>query len=90
MPVPRMKEFLSKGQGFAPGDHLTEVAVGRHMLNYDSMLVYTHFKGHAMGGLVILGQNTRLYVSGDGGYGSQFEKIGKKYGPFDMTLIDGG
>lgn len=42
------------------------------------------------GGWVILGKNTRLYTSGDGGYGSQFEKIGKKYGPFDMTLIDGG
>jgi len=50
IPVPGMKDFLSKGQGFAPGDHLTEVAVGSHMLNYDSILVYTHFKGHAMGG----------------------------------------
>ncbi|MEN6460557.1 MAG: DUF362 domain-containing protein, partial [Syntrophomonas sp.] len=28
----------------------TEVAVGSHLLRYDSLLVYTHFKGHAMGG----------------------------------------
>jgi uncharacterized Fe-S center protein len=50
LPVPGMKEFLAKGQGYIPGAHLTEVAVGRHLLNYDSLLVYTHFKGHTMGG----------------------------------------
>jgi len=50
LPVPGMKEFLAKGRGYTPGDHLTEVAVGKHLLNYDSLLVYTHFKGHMMGG----------------------------------------
>ena len=30
--------------------HLREVAVGKNLLNYDSMLVLTHFKGHVMGG----------------------------------------
>lgn len=56
--VPGMREFLEswKEKGpdakppFTPGDHLTEVAVGKHLLNYDSLVVYTHFKGHAMGG----------------------------------------
>lgn len=32
------------------GKWLKEVAVGRHLLNYDSMIVLTHFKGHTMGG----------------------------------------
>lgn len=32
------------------GRHFKEMSVGRHMLNYDSMVVLTHFKGHAMGG----------------------------------------
>lgn len=32
------------------GKHLKEISVGSHMLNYDSMLVLTHFKGHTMGG----------------------------------------
>lgn len=27
-----------------------EMSVGKHMLTYDSMVVLTHFKGHAMGG----------------------------------------
>lgn len=32
------------------GKHLKEVAVGKNIRNYNSMLALTHFKGHAMGG----------------------------------------
>ena len=32
------------------GFHLKEVAVGKNLANYDSLVVLTHFKGHAMGG----------------------------------------
>jgi uncharacterized Fe-S center protein len=32
------------------GKHYKEMSVGKHMLNYDSMVVLTHFKGHLMGG----------------------------------------
>jgi len=32
------------------GKHFNEMSVGKHMLNYDSMVVLTHFKGHLMGG----------------------------------------
>lgn len=32
------------------GKWLTELAVGKNLLNYDSMVVLTHFKGHSMGG----------------------------------------
>lgn len=57
-----------------------------------------HFSGRSInnsnstlwGGFVILGKNTRLYTSGDGGYGPHFKEIGDKYGPFDITLIEGG
>jgi L-ascorbate metabolism protein UlaG (beta-lactamase superfamily) len=56
-----------------------------------------HFSGRGIfnrnttlwGGWVILGKNTRLYTSGDGGYGPHFKEVGKKYGPFDITLIEG-
>lgn len=41
-------------------------------------------------GWVVIGRNNRLYTSGDGGYGPHFEQIGEKYGPFDLTLIEGG
>lgn len=32
------------------GRHFTEVSMGKNILNYDSMVVLTHFKGHAIGG----------------------------------------
>lgn len=32
------------------GRHFKEVSMGGHIVNYDSMIVLTHFKGHAMGG----------------------------------------
>ena len=32
------------------GKWFTEMSVGSHMLNYDSMLALTHFKGHTLGG----------------------------------------
>ncbi|MBQ9441580.1 MAG: DUF362 domain-containing protein, partial [Selenomonadaceae bacterium] len=32
------------------GLHLKEVAMGKNLANYDSLIVLTHFKGHAMGG----------------------------------------
>ena len=48
-------------------DHMT---VGSHMLNYDSMLVLTHFKGHAMGGFG--GSNKNI------GIGCADGRIGKR------------
>lgn len=32
------------------GRRFKQMSVGKHMLDYDSMVVLTHFKGHAMGG----------------------------------------
>ena len=32
------------------GKHFKEMSMGAHVLNYDSLVVLTHFKGHAMGG----------------------------------------
>lgn len=32
------------------GKWLKDLAVGKHLLNYDSLIVLTHFKGHTMGG----------------------------------------
>jgi hypothetical protein len=55
LPIPGMREFLdvpssSTPPRYTPGEHLTEIAVGKNLLNYDSLFVYTHFKGHTMGG----------------------------------------
>ena len=52
------------------GKWFDEMYVGKSMLNYDSLLVLTHFKGHMMGGFG--GSNKNL------GIGCADAKIGKK------------
>ncbi len=52
------------------GKWFTEMAVGSHQKNYDSMLVLTHFKGHTMGGFG--GSNKNI------GIGCADGRIGKK------------
>ncbi len=39
---------------------------------------------------VIIGESTRIYFSGDGGYGPHFSEIGEKYGPFDFAMMECG
>jgi len=39
---------------------------------------------------VIKGDSNSIYFSGDSGYGPHFKKIGDKYGPFDISLMECG
>lgn len=34
--------------------------------------------------------DTRIFYSGDSGYGKHFEEIGRRYGPFDLVLMECG
>nr|WP_090885975.1 MBL fold metallo-hydrolase [Evansella caseinilytica] len=70
-------EFKGLTVAFTPSKHFS----GRGLFNRDSTL---------WGGWVILGNETRFYTSGDGGYDAHFKEIGEKYGPFDITLMEGG
>jgi len=38
----------------------------------------------------IIGRETRVYFSGDSGYGPHFKEIGETYGPFDLTMLECG
>ena len=49
-PVDIMDEDGDVSLPIPGGKWLTELSVGKHILNYDAMLVLTHFKGHTMGG----------------------------------------
>ena len=63
----------AEGTAMLPVPHgkwFTEMSVGKNMLQYDSLLTLTHFKGHAMGGFG--GSNKNL------GIGCADGKIGKK------------
>jgi len=70
-------EFQGLTIALTPSKHFS----GRGLLNRNTTL---------WGGWVILGKHTRFYTSGDGGYDEHFKEIGKKYGPFDITLMEGG
>ncbi|WNS42459.1 MBL fold metallo-hydrolase [Paenibacillus sp. MMS20-IR301] len=39
---------------------------------------------------VIKGKQSKVFFSGDSGYGRHFAEIGRKYGPFDLTLMECG
>ncbi len=52
------------------GKWFTEMSVGSHLLNYDSLVVLTHFKGHTMGGFG--GSNKNI------GIGCADGRVGKK------------
>lgn len=39
---------------------------------------------------IIEGSTQKIYVGGDSGYGAHFKTIGKKYGPFDLAILDNG
>lgn len=46
-------EKLKNGNVALPvrgGKHFTEMSVGKSLVDYDSMIVLTHFKGHTAGG----------------------------------------
>jgi uncharacterized Fe-S center protein len=49
-PVDIMDEEGSISLPFPNGKNIKEDFVGSHFVNYDSVLVLSHFKGHAMGG----------------------------------------
>ncbi|WP_041581112.1 MBL fold metallo-hydrolase [Bacillus sp. 1NLA3E] len=70
-------EFQGLTIALTPSKHFS----GRGILNRDTTL---------WGGWVILGKQIRFFTSGDGGYDAHFKDIGKKYGPFDIALIEGG
>jgi len=49
-PVDIMDEEGFIGLPFSDGRNITEDFVGSHFANYDSFMILSHFKGHAMGG----------------------------------------
>jgi L-ascorbate metabolism protein UlaG (beta-lactamase superfamily) len=39
---------------------------------------------------VIKGKKNKIFFSGDSGYDDHFKRIGEKYGPFDISLLECG
>jgi len=72
-------------------------------INYDFDIEITaapsqHFSGRRVidnnqtlwASWVIKGKNYKVFFSGDSGYNPAFKEIGKRFGPFDLTLMECG
>lgn len=62
---------------FTPTRHFT----GRSLLNRNQTL---------WGSWSIIGENHKVFFSGDSGYFTEFEKVGEKLGPFDLAFVENG
>lgn len=70
-PVDIMDENGTVNLPVKDGKWFTEMSMGKNILNYDSLFVLTHFKGHAMGGFG--GSNKNI------GIGCADGRVGKKW-----------
>ena len=71
------------------GKWFTEMSVGKNLLNYDSLVALTHFKGHTMGGFG--GSNKNLGIGcADGriGKGMIHAKNGDDWGVVEEELME--
>lgn len=84
-----------------PAEHITELNWWDEVAHKSLKLAFTptrHFSGRGFGdrfktlwgSWVIVGNNKRLYFSGDSGYFPGFKEIGERYGPFDLTFMECG
>lgn len=93
-PVDIMDEDGDVNLPIPGGKWLQEVAVGKNLMNYDSMLVLTHFKGHAMGGFGGSLKNISIGCASGKSGKAQIHSDGKELwaaGPLFMErMVEGG
>ncbi|WP_420316548.1 MBL fold metallo-hydrolase [Ekhidna sp.] len=84
-----------------PAENITELNWWDEITFNGVKLAFTptrHFSGRGFadryktlwGSWVLIGNNQRIYFSGDSGYFPGFKEIGEKYGPFDLTFMECG
>ena len=83
------------------GDKISEMDWWQEIMFDDLKIVFTpsrHMSGRGLtdqsatlwGSWILQSDSVNIYFSGDGGYGEHFKKIGEKYGPFDVGLMECG
>ncbi len=79
------------------GKHLTENLVGSHFANYDSFLVLSHFKGHAMAGFGGAVKNISIGIASQSGKSrihtagaSDTSPWGGEQNPFTESMAEAG
>lgn len=80
-------------------ENITELGWGDEFENQAFKLVAetaVHYSGRGLGdrnktlwnSYIIQTPNKKIFWSGDSGYGTHFQSIGQKYGPFDLAAIE--
>jgi L-ascorbate metabolism protein UlaG (beta-lactamase superfamily) len=98
--VPRGVGARLRQWGIA-NEKITELSYGETLCFAELIFTCTpnqHFSGRGLFdrnktlwcSWVITSKKVNVFFSGDGAYGPHFEKIGDKYGPFDLTLMECG
>lgn len=70
-------------------------------LAFDTLTIHVtparHFSGRLLtrnktlwAGFALETPEHKLFISGDGGYGQHFAEIGRRYGKFDLVMLEGG
>ena len=99
-PVDIMDEEGTVNLPVKGGKWFTEMSHGSHMVNYDSLFVLTHFKGHAMGGFGGANKNIGIgcadgtigkkwiHASETNAWGTVEEELGEKFTESTKATID--
>ena len=86
--------------GFEPGTVLEKDWYESVQLDNEMQLTFLpgrHFSGRSLkrntslwGAFALKSPQLNLFLGGDSGYDAHFAEIGKKYGPFDLAIIENG
>ena len=88
-PVDILDEFGTAMLPVKGGNWFTEMSVGKDLLNYDSLFVLTHFKGHTLGGFGGSSKNIGIgCADGRIGKGMIHEKNGDQWGAVEEEFME--
>lgn len=88
-------------QAWGYPENIVHEADWYHSVSFDGVTITAtparHFSGRTLSrdqslwvGYVLKSADKTLFISGDSGYGTHFEEIGKRFGPFDWVALDSG
>lgn len=103
--VGRVITGLGNGEYFEQwgynNDRITELDWGENISLSSGFTAYAvtarHFSGRSMvrnralwTSFVLRTSSMQIFIGGDGGYGPHFANIGRRFGPFDLAILDNG
>ena len=84
-----------------PAEQITEKNWNQSVISEDGIKIYTaparHFSGRGLKrnktlwtSFILKTGGMTIFIGGDGGYDTHFAETGKKFGPFDLAILENG